>query len=151
MKKIIFLFLLVFNISFVVAQTLPNDCARAITVCGNGTFFSNASGIGTVQEINGASCGGSESNSLWLKITIAPSVTPGSTLGFDLIPDDPSTNVDYDFYVFPANAVCGALGNAIRCCTTNPGPSPGGAALSNNITGINGSTLQTAVGLAAYF
>jgi gliding motility-associated-like protein len=146
MKKVILLFLLLFNATLVFAQTLPNDCSRAITVCGNETFFSNATGIGTVQEINGASCGGSESNSLWLKITIAPTVTPGSTLGFDLIPDDPSTNVDYDFYVFPANAVCGALGNAIRCCTTNPGPSPGGAALSNNITGINGSTLQTAVG-----
>ena len=146
MKKVILLFLLLFNATLVFAQTLPNDCSRAITVCGNETFFSNATGIGTIQEINGASCGGSESNSLWLKITIAPTVTPGSTLGFDLIPDDPSTNVDYDFYVFPANAVCGALGNAIRCCTTNPGPSPGGAALSNNITGINGSTLQTAVG-----
>jgi large repetitive protein len=146
MNKISTLFLILFNASLVVAQTLPNDCVRAITVCGNGTFFSNASGIGTVQEINGASCGGSESNSLWLKITIAASVIPGSTLGFNLIPDDPSTNVDYDFYVFPANAVCGALGNAIRCCTTNPGPAPFGAALSNNITGINGSTLQTAVG-----
>jgi hypothetical protein len=146
MKKILILFLILITTSLVVAQTLPNDCVRAITICGNGTFYSNASGIGTIREINSASCGGSENNALWLKINIANTVIPGSTLGFDLIPLKPSTNVDYDFYVFPANAVCGTLGNAIRCCTTNPGPAPFGAALSNNITGINGSTLQTAVG-----
>ncbi|MCX6172764.1 MAG: hypothetical protein NT048_08005, partial [Flavobacterium sp.] len=146
MKRSLILFLILITTSFVVAQTFPNDCVRAVTICGNGTFYSNASGIGTVREINSASCGGSENNSFWLKINIANTVIPGSTLGFDLIPLNPSTNVDYDFYVFPANAVCGTLGNAIRCCTTNPGPAPFGAALSNNITGINGSTLQTAVG-----
>ena len=143
MKKIIIIVIALITASLAKAQTLPNDCVRAVTVCGNGTFFSNASGIGTVQEIN--ACGGFESNSLWIKITIAPSVVPGSSLGFNLIPDNTAITVDYDFWVFTANAVCGALGSPIRCSTTNPAA----AGLTSNVTGMNGSQLDTAEGPGA--
>ncbi|MGL2964911.1 hypothetical protein ACSVH2_13895, partial [Flavobacterium sp. RSB2_4_14] len=145
MKKILIIVLVLISVGSTVAQTLPNDCVRAVTVCGNGTFFSNASGIGQFQEIVSNSCGGTESNSLWLKITIAPTVIPGSSLGFNLIPDDPAISVDYDFYVFAANAVCGALGPPIRCCSTNPAL----AGLTSNVTGMVGTTLATSVGPGA--
>jgi gliding motility-associated-like protein len=138
MKKILnFVFILLFA-STVSAQIEPNDCANALTVCGNGTFYSNADGIGNIQEIN--SCGGYETNSLWLKITIAQ----GGTLGFDLIPDDPSDAVDYDFWVFAPNAVCGALGSPIRCNTINPL-----AAGITNVTGMNGTPIVTQAGPGA--
>ena len=108
MKKILILFLVLITVNIIVAQPpLPNDCSRAITVCGNGTFFSNASGIGTIQEVTG--CLSSEHNSLWMRIVIAPTVAPNSTLGFNLIPDDPSVAVDYDFWVFGPNTACGTL------------------------------------------
>ena len=135
MKHVISLFFLLFLSNVVKAQA-PNDCVNALTVCGNGTFFSNASGSGNTQEIN--SCGGFESNSLWLEIHIAQA----GTLGFDLIPDDPSILVDYDFWVFGPNVTCGALGSPIRCATTNPDE----AGLSTNLTGMNGATLLTQTG-----
>ncbi len=114
----------------------PNDCVNAITVCGNGSFQSNATGMGNLQEIS--SCGGLEGNSLWLKVNIVQS----GTLGFDLIPNDPSILVDYDFWVFGPNRVCSNLGNPIRCATTNPNE----AGLATNHTGINGSTTLTQTG-----
>ncbi|MFP9115637.1 T9SS type B sorting domain-containing protein [Flavobacterium sp. RHBU_3] len=120
-------------------QNLPNDCVNAITVCGNGTFVSNATGIGNIQEVSG--CGGSEHNSLWLHVNIVQS----GTLGFNLIPDDPDISVDYDFWVYAANAQCGSLGSPIRCCTTNPAL----AGLSSNATGMYGSTLVTQSGPGA--
>ncbi len=120
-------------------QNPPNDCVNAITVCGNGVFASNATGIGNIQEVSG--CGGLEHNSLWLHINIVQA----GTLGFDIIPDDPDVNVDYDFWVYPANALCGSLGSPIRCATTNPGL----AGLSNNRTGMSGSTLVTQAGPGA--
>ncbi|ALM47983.1 hypothetical protein AMR72_03215 [Flavobacterium psychrophilum] len=133
MKKIFSLGLLLLLCCKVIAQNEPNDCVNAITVCGNGAFSSNAQGIGDVQEVS--SCGGLEHNSLWLKINIVQA----GTLGFNLIPDDPSTSVDYDFWVFGPNASCGSLGSALRCSTTNPDA----ANLNSNHTGMNGSTLAT--------
>ncbi|WP_191858946.1 T9SS type B sorting domain-containing protein [Hanstruepera ponticola] len=130
------LFLTVFTQVF--AQE-PNDCVDAITVCGNGTFSSNASGIGNTQEVSG--CGGFEHNSLWLEVNIVQA----GTLGFDLIPDDPDINVDYDFWVFGPNRICSNLGSPIRCATTNPNQ----AGLPNNHTGINGSTTLTQTGPGA--
>ena len=121
------------------AQNEPNDCVNAITVCGNDTFMSNANGIGNIQEVTG--CGGFENNSIWLHINIVQ----GGTLGFDLIPENTSISVDYDFWVYPANTTCGALGAPIRCCTTNPLA----AGLSNNHTGMYGSTLVTQSGPGA--
>lgn len=114
----------------------PNDCVNAITVCGNGAFSSNASGIGNIQEVSG--CGGLEHNSIWLKVNIVQS----GTLGFDLIPDDPSILVDYDFWVYGPNRLCSNLGSPIRCSTTNPNE----AGLTSNHTGINGSTTLTQTG-----
>ncbi|WP_417197643.1 T9SS type B sorting domain-containing protein [Bizionia sp.] len=113
-----------------------NDCVGSITVCGNGTFMSNTTGSGNEFEIN--SCGGFEHNSLWLQINIVQS----GTLGFDLIPNDPDINVDYDFWVYGPNVACNNLGNPIRCSTTNPNL----AGLANNHTGINGSTTLTQTG-----
>ncbi|MFD2603540.1 hypothetical protein ACFSR3_15855, partial [Flavobacterium suzhouense] len=139
MNKIFALGLLLLSCFVAIGQNQPNDCADAITICGNGSFSSNATGPGDTQEIS--SCGGFESNSIWLKVNIVQT----GTLGFDLIPDDPSLVVDYDFWVFPANAVCGSLGSPIRCCTTNPLA----AGLSNNHTGMYGSTTITQSGPGA--
>src|SRR5699024_7463469 len=113
-----------------------NDCVNAITVCGNGHFNSNAEGIGEEQEIS--SCGGYESNSLWLKINIVQA----GTLGFDLIPNDGDISVDYDFYVFGANKDCDDLGDPIRCATTNPEQ----AGQSDNHTGMDGDHINTTAG-----
>ncbi|MEZ0007982.1 hypothetical protein ABH942_003373, partial [Flavobacterium sp. 28YEA47A] len=117
----------------------PNDCVNAITVCGNGTFTSNASGIGNVQEVSG--CGGLEHNSIWLKINIATS----GTLGFHIKPLDPSILVDYDFWVYGPNRTCSSLGSPIRCATTNPNL----AGQTNNHTGMYASTTATQVGPGA--
>lgn len=133
MRKFLLLLLFLSNAAF--AQE-PNDCANALVVCGSAAFSSNSMGSGNVQEIN--SCGAFESNSIWLEIH----VVQGGTLGFDLIPDDPDIAVDYDFWVFGPNRVCGALGTPIRCATTNPDE----AGLPNNHTGMNGSTSVTQTG-----
>jgi len=144
MKKFLVLFFILLLSNTVLAQNVdPNDCVNAITVCGNGDFVSDATGIGAVQEVNG--CSGFEHNSIWLKITIAPGVIPGSTLGFDIIPNDSNINVDYDFWVFGPNKACGALGSPIRCCTTNPAL----AGLANNHTGMYLSTLSVTAGPGA--
>uniref|UniRef100_UPI0039C85C9B beta strand repeat-containing protein n=1 Tax=Flavobacterium sp. UBA7682 TaxID=1946560 RepID=UPI0039C85C9B len=139
MKNVLKLILALVFTNTIVAQIEPNDCVNAIIVCGNGSFTSNASGSGNTQEIN--ACGGLESNSIWLEINIVQA----GTLGFNLIPDDPSVTVDYDFWVFGPNAVCGALGAPIRCATTNPQQ----AGMTNNLTGMYGSTLLTQTGPGA--
>ncbi|POS01417.1 hypothetical protein Q361_111128, partial [Flavobacterium croceum DSM 17960] len=127
----------VFALSY--SQNQPNDCVNAVTICGNGNFSSNSSGIGTIQEVSG--CSGFEHNSIWLKINIVQ----GGTLGFDLIPNDPNINVDYDFWVYGPNRPCNALGSPIRCATTNPAA----AGLSSNSTGMYGSTVLTTTGPGA--
>ena len=138
MKKI--LFTIISIVSFLITQAQePNDCINAITVCGNGTFSSNANGLGAIQEVSG--CEGQEENSLWLEVNIVQS----GTLGFDLIPNDPDIMVDYDFWVFGPNRICSNLGSPIRCATTNPNE----AGLANNHTGINGSTTLTQTGPGA--
>jgi gliding motility-associated-like protein len=138
MNKLVFL-LLLFGFQVFSQGDLPNDCENAIVVCGNDNFISNASGIGDTQEVSG--CSGSEHNSLWLKINIVQT----GTLGFNLIPSDPSIMVDYDFWVYAANAVCGSLGSPIRCCTTNPNL----AGLSSNVTGMIGTTITATSGPGA--
>ena len=138
MKSIKFLLFLLFISCSSIAQT-PNDCVNAITICGNGTFTSNATGIGTVQEVAG--CSGFEHNSIWLKINI---VNAG-TLGFNLSPINTDLSVDYDFWVYGANRPCNNLGSPIRCCTTNPSL----AGLSSNVTGMIGTTVTTTSGPGA--
>ena len=138
LKQLILFTCIVFSALELSSQE-PNDCVNAITVCGNGTFSSNATGSGNDFEVN--SCGGFENNSLWLEINIVQ----GGTLGFDLIPNNPDILVDYDFWVYGPNVNCGTLGNPIRCATTNPNQ----AGLPNNHTGINGSTTLTQTGPGA--
>ncbi|MEP5253716.1 MAG: T9SS type B sorting domain-containing protein [Winogradskyella arenosi] len=136
-----FLILLIFSsvLFKLTAQNEPNDCIDAITVCGNGTFMSNATGSGDEFEVN--ACSGFEHNSLWLEVN----VVQAGTLGFDLIPNDPDIMVDYDFWVYGPNLICSNLGSPIRCATTNPAE----AGLANNHTGINGSTTLTQTGPGA--
>ena len=132
MKKLISILLLFLCFNTVFAQT-PNDCVNSITVCGNGNFSSNATGIGNLQEVS--SCGSFEHNSIWLKITIAQA----GSLGFDLIPNNTNISVDYDFWVFGPNALCSNLGTPIRCSTSNPIQSGS----TSNWTGMNLNTTAT--------
>lgn len=104
MKKTIQLLILLIFATTTFAQE-PNDCVNAITICGNGVFTSNASGIGFVQEVSG--CTGYEHNSIWLKVNVAQN----GTLGFNIIPLNTDIQVDYDFWVYAANAFCVALGS----------------------------------------
>jgi gliding motility-associated-like protein len=131
------LFLILFS-TFCYSQE-PNDCVNAITICGNGTFTSDATGYGSIQEVAG--CSGSEHNSIWLKINIVN----GGTLGFNLIPTNTGISVDYDFWVYGANKPCTNLGSPIRCCTTNPAL----ANLTSNVTGMIGTTVTTTSGPGA--
>ncbi|WP_157485989.1 T9SS type B sorting domain-containing protein [Flavobacterium soli] len=142
MKKIIVILLLSIC-NFIVAQE-PNDCVNAIVICGNGTFSSNADGIGTTQEVSG--CGGMEHNSIWLKINVVQS----GNLGFHIKPSDPDLAVDYDFWVYGPNKTCDNLGSPIRCATTNPLASQAaGNVVVNNHTGMYGSTTATTAGPGA--
>src|SRR5690606_36679670 len=95
MKKIIVILLLSWC-HFMVAQE-PNDCVKAIVICGNGTSSSNADGIGNTQEVAGS--GGMEHNSISLKLNVVQSAIPG----FNTKPNDPELVVDYDFSVYGPN------------------------------------------------
>jgi large repetitive protein len=138
-KSLQLLFLILFTNSAFAQFPMPNDCVRALNVCGNGVFTSNATGIGDFQEV--LACGSSEHNSIWLKVTIAQ----GGTLGFDIKPLNSDLETDYDFWVYGPNATCSSLGTPIRCCTTNPVA----AGLTDNVTGMNGSTSSTSAGPGA--
>ncbi|SEQ02909.1 beta strand repeat-containing protein, partial [Flavobacterium urocaniciphilum] len=138
MKRLKTLILFLFITTVLYAQQ-PNDCVNAITICGNGTFSSNSSGIGTIQEVAG--CSGMEHNSIWIKINIVN----GGTLGFNLIPTNPALVVDYDFWVYGPNKPCNSLGSPIRCCTTNPLM----AGLTSNVTGMAATPLTTTAGPGA--
>lgn len=129
--------LLLFSIPSLFAQ---NDCRDAITVCGNmGYEGLSAEGVG-MQELNNNSndCTGVETNSLWLRLPINTS----GTLSFVLTPNDPSIDIDFDFYIFGPHATCGNIGHAIRCSTTNP------AAVNafTNQTGLSENETDTSEG-----
>lgn len=136
----LFISIFLFFISSLKAQNEPNDCVNFIQACGNQDINLNVSGAG-IQEIIPASCGSSETNSLWLRITIKTS----GTLGFVLKPNSPNINEDYDFWVFGPNASCDHLGTPIRCSTTNPAAAHQG----NNYTGMNGVETDTSEGPGA--
>ncbi|RXR23346.1 T9SS type B sorting domain-containing protein [Flavobacterium stagni] len=126
-KKILFALLLIFPLSI----WGQSDCDQSVITCGN-TSFSNlpVNGSGNVQELNPQNtCGSGEYNSIWIKVTIK---TAG-TLAFTITPANSSLVVDYDFFVFDGSNGCSALGNAIRCSTTNPNL----AGLNYNTTGLN--------------
>ncbi|MGY0427009.1 MAG: hypothetical protein ACWIPI_09330, partial [Polaribacter sp.] len=142
MKRLVLLVLFFTTIPTLFSQ---NDCSDAIVVCENSGFQNlNATGIG-VQELNSSNtCSSEEHNSLWLKIRIKT----GGTLGFTLTPALPDgtlntdINEDFDFFVFGPNATCNAIGQAIRCSTTNPASSNS----PNNLTGMNGTETDTSEG-----
>lgn len=119
-----------------------SDCSEAIIICGNIGFSGlNANGAGNIQEITRAnSCGFGEYNSVWLKLIIKTS----GTLGFVLTPESDDIGIDFDFFVFGPNLNCNALGNTIRCSTTNPIAS--GA--TNNLTGMNDQETDVSEGPA---
>ncbi|MCG2612589.1 Ig-like domain-containing protein, partial [Flavobacterium sp. SM15] len=139
MKRILTLFFVLILTSTVVGQNMPNDCVNAVVICGNGTFNSNASGRGNLQEVLLSNpCAGQEHESIWLKIYIAQS----GSLGFNLIPNDPALSVDYDFWVYGPNKPCNSLGSPLRCATTNPQA----AGMTNNHTGMYSSTVDNFAG-----
>jgi len=117
------------------AQKAPTDCVNALTICGNTNLKLNSNGTG-INDFSSwknvkPSCQFVESQSLWIKVTIAKS----GTLGFDLKPDVSWSKDDYDFAVYGPNVKCDSLGRAIRCSSTNPQ-----AAGVSTSTGMNGSS-----------
>ena len=119
-----------------------NDCTDAIVVCGNTGFSGlSATGFGTQELVGNNTCGSSESNSIWLKI----SINQGGSLGFTLTPESSNIGVDFDFFIFGPNVTCGSIGQAIRCSTTNPQA----AGASNNTTGLRDNEADTAEGPGA--
>ncbi len=116
----------------------PTDCINSVIVCGNSEITFDVNGVGT-QELNAFnSCGGQENNSIWLKVTIVE----GGSLGFTLRPNSSDLNEDFDFFVFGPNVSCSNIGHTIRCSTTNPIAS----GQTNNLTGMNSSSLDTSEG-----
>jgi gliding motility-associated-like protein len=138
MKKI--LMLLVF-IPMMLFSQQPNDCVNSIISCGNEDISISVAGVG-VQELNSNnSCSSNEHDSLWIKVTIEI----GGTLGFTITPGSNAITEDYDFWVFGPNVTCANLGVSIRCSTTNPAAANQG----NNLTGMNGSEVDTSEGPGA--
>jgi hypothetical protein len=115
-----------------------NDCVDAIIVCGNTGFVGlTASGVG-IQEIGVNACNSEENNSIWLKLLI----NNGGTLGFVLTPESTDLIEDFDFWIFGPNVTCDALGQAIRCSTTNPLASN----QLDNLTGMNATEIDVSEG-----
>ncbi|MEW4924985.1 T9SS type B sorting domain-containing protein [Algibacter sp. 2305UL17-15] len=129
---------LLFN--FISAQE-PTDCIDAVIACGNSQINLDVNGAGTQELFGSNACFGQENNSVWLKVT---TVTTG-TLGFTLKPESTDINEDYDFFVFGPNVSCSAIGQAIRCSTTNPS----NANLTSNFTGMNAVSTDTSEGPGA--
>ncbi|TDE07639.1 T9SS type B sorting domain-containing protein [Flavobacterium sandaracinum] len=134
-KLLLSLFLL---LAFVKSHA-QSDCSDAIIVCGNTNLEGlTVTGIGT-QELSALNtCSSEENNSIWLKI----SIKKGGTLGFNLVPESSDIREDFDFFVFGPNETCGALGQAIRCSTTNPAATR----QNNNYTGMNEDETDIAEG-----
>lgn len=134
--------LLLLILSFILLSTTvqsQNDCIKAITVCGN-TGFQGLTAVGVgVQELNASNnCQSEENNSIWLRLPIGTS----GTLGFTLTPSDPAINEDFDFFIFGPSSNCNALGQSIRCSTTNPQAS----GQTDNTTGMNDTATDTSEG-----
>lgn len=96
----------------------PNDCAEAILVCGNVNLGLEPDGVG-FDEFSLAGnqrplCYTFNNNTIWLQFDFE---TDG-VFTFALSPTNGSD--DYDFAVYGPNVSCTALGNPIRCSSTNP-------------------------------
>lgn len=117
-----------------------NDCSDAITVCGSSGFQGlSVSGYGKVNEFSFTnSCMQSESNSIWLKL----SIKTAGTLGFILKPESTNLYEDFDFILFGPNATCNTLGPALRCSSTNPLA----AGLMSNHTGMTSTAVAITQG-----
>lgn len=113
----------------------PNDCANAIPLCDSRRIDLNVNGYGSQEIYSSCGCQGEEHNSIWFKWTVAQS----GTMGFVLTPASTDIGEDYDFWIFGPNPSCSNLGYSLRCSTTNPGQ----ANLSNNLTGMNSSEVDT--------
>ncbi|OIQ22833.1 MAG: hypothetical protein BM549_07050, partial [Lacinutrix sp. MedPE-SW] len=130
MKRIL-LSTLFFIFSFISFAQQPNDCANALTVCGDSDVVLDVNGPGNNSNEFPNSCQSNENNSLWLEVT----VTTTGTLAFTLTPNSTNITEDYDFFIFGPNTTCGNLGPTIRCSTTNPQSS----GQANNLTGLSTS------------
>ena len=133
------IFALLFFALFIKSNA-QSDCKDAIIACGNTGFTGiTVTGIGT-QELSYQTntCSSQENNAIWLKIAIKK----GGTLGFLLVPESNDINEDFDFFIFGPNATCDALGQSIRCSTTNPKAS----FQADNYTGMNDIETDTSEG-----
>lgn len=96
----------------------PNDCGFALQVCGNSSFGLEPAGVGfdefSLPSNIAPGCYSFDNNTIWLMFQFDG---PG-TFSFDLIPINGVD--DYDFAVYGPNVSCTALGNPIRCSSTNP-------------------------------
>lgn len=128
------------------------DACTALSLCGN-SFFTPYSyqGPGKKEDFFSTPCGGEETNSMWMKLTIASS----GKLAFDIVPV--SAEDDYDFAVFDVSGTsCDRVAsvNVMRCNFNNnfPGSNEGGivglreGATSNNVAaGVFGNSFARAI------
>lgn len=129
MKKLVLFFL--FSTAFYQIGTaqIANDCDILIPICGNGNVSGVINGPGN-QDFPGNSSGclnTAEIQSAWFQVK----VFSGTTLGFDIIPNNPSD--DYDFAVYGPNVECTGLGQPLRCSFS---PTAG-------VTGVGGNETVT--------
>ncbi len=114
------------------------DACNAIDLCGS-TFTSTYSyqGYGAKLELSNTPCGGSESNSVWLRVTIK---TAGK-LAFLIKPIE--IHDDYDFAVLKSDGDCNSINisQVVRCNFNNnmEGSNP------NGIVGLSTSSNETSV------
>lgn len=95
-----------------------SDCSTARQICGSPTPFAVSSIIGagaSTNELADADClFNRESNSAWFKFEVAQD----GDLEFNLVPDNPSTDLDFAFYELPGGlADCGRK-RLLRCMGT---------------------------------
>lgn len=101
-----------------------NDCIGGQTICSDATLSGNASGDGSIIDLDYSNdgCLAGENQSSWYLFSPATSGNIGFTLS-------PNSGVDYDFAIWgpyaagsTANDVCSPSGNPIRCSYAS-GPS----------------------------
>lgn len=119
-EKILYIIVLFISFFKSYSQNEPSDCINTIVICGDTSLELNSNGVGiddfALPGNNPPDCGFSESQSLWIKVTIVQS----GTFAFTITPESRSTAEDYDFAVYGPNVSCTALGSSIRCSSTNP-------------------------------
>jgi hypothetical protein len=124
----------------------PNDCTRAIPVCGNSNITGNATSPGLLAEgcpSNSCPAGG-ENHTQWYLLTVQSS----GTLNWLI---DPTINTDdYDFAVYGPNVTCGNLGNPVRCSDSGNTGNTGSDAVSiDNIENVTGNSFVAQMNVIA--